>query len=64
MVLPSILNKKILNEKKCYDLLNFVTFKKLQQNSAPSKVAVQAFKAGDSLNIFLKFWGFFLLIFL
>ena len=39
-------------------LLNFVTFKELQEKSAFLKIPAQAYEAGDFLNIFLRFWGF------
>ena len=37
---------------------NSVTFKKLKQKSAFLKISAQAFEAGDFLNIFFWFWGF------
>ena len=40
------------NLKKCLDLLNFVTFKKLQRKSAFLKIAAQVFEAGDFLILF------------
>ena len=43
---------------KCWNLLNFVTFKELQQKSALLKIAAQTFEAGHFLNNFLRFWVF------
>ena len=37
---------------------HFLTFKELQEKSEFSKIATQAFEAGDFLNIFVRFWGF------
>ena len=48
----------MLNKKKIENLLNFVTFKELQEKSAFLKIAAQAFEAGDFLNIFFRFFGF------
>ena len=48
----------ILSNKKCKNLLNFVTFKEAQEKSAFLTIAAQAFVAGDFLNIFLRFGGF------
>ena len=50
--------KRILNKKIVKNLLNFVTFKELKNQSAFLKIVDQAFEAGDCLNIFLKFRGF------
>ena len=50
--------KRILNKKIVKNLLNFVTFKELKNQSAFLKIVDQAFEAGDFLNIFLKFRGF------
>ena len=50
--------KRILNEKKSENLLNFVTFKELWEKSVFLKIAAQTFDAGDFLNIFLRFLGF------
>ena len=47
-----------LHRKKCQTLLNFVTYKGLLEKSAFKKIATQAFEAGDFLNIFLRFSGF------
>ena len=49
-----------LNDEKIpvFLLLCFVTFKELQKKLASFETAAQAFKAGDFLNIFLRFWGF------
>ena len=44
--------KRILNKKKCLNLLNFVTFKELLEKSTFLNLAAQAFEAGDFLNIF------------
>ena len=53
MVIPLIMKTKtIVNKKKCYNLLSFVTFKELKHFF---KIAAQAPDAGDFLNIFLKF---------
>ena len=44
---------------KCF---NFVTFKELKEVLMFLKIADQAFEAGDFLNIFLRFlgfWGFY-----
>ena len=40
------------------NLLNFVNFKEFWEKSAFLKIVAQAFKAGDFLNIFLGFLGF------
>ena len=48
----------MLNKKKNENLLNFVIFKELQEKSAFLKIAAQAFEAGDFLNIFFRFLGF------
>ena len=45
-------NDRIELKKKCLDLLNFVTFKKLQRKSAFLKIAAQTFEAGDFLILF------------
>ena len=50
--------KRILNKKIVKNLLNCVTFKELKNQSAFLKIVDQAFEAGDFLNIFLKFRGF------
>ena len=49
-----------LNDEKIpvFLLLCFVTFKELQKKLASFEIAAQAFKAGDFLNILLRFWGF------
>ena len=39
-------------------LLNFVTFKQLWEKSAFLKIAAEAYKARDFLNIFLRLWSF------
>ena len=39
-------------------LLNFVTFKEVQEKSAFLKIAAPAFEAGDFADIFLRFLGF------
>ena len=41
--------------QKCQNLLNFVTFKELQEKSTFLKITAKTFKAADFLNIFLKF---------
>ena len=51
-------DKRILNKKKCQNLLNFVTFKELSEKPAFSEIAVQAFEAGKFLNISLRFSSF------
>ena len=51
-------HKSILNRKKKPNLLNFVIFKELKEKSAFLKIAGQASEAGDFLNIFLRFLGF------
>ena len=58
MVLP-LINKDIKEGKKWYNLLNFVTFKELQEKSAFLKIAAHAFEARNFLNIYLKFCCFF-----
>ena len=40
------------------NLLNFVPFKQLWEKSAFLKIAAEAFKARDFLNILLRFWSF------
>ena len=54
MILLLIINedKRILNKKKCQDLLSFVTFKELLEKSLVLKTVVQVYGAGDILNIF------------
>ena len=44
--------KIILTKKKCWNLLNFVTFKEFQEKSAFLKIVAQAFEARGFLNIF------------
>ena len=39
-------------------LLNFVTFKELQEKSTSLKTTAQVFEAGDFLNTLLRFWRF------
>ena len=48
-------DKRILNEKKCQNLLNFVTFKELYEKSVFLKIVAQASESGNFLNIFLIF---------
>ena len=55
-------DKRILNNKKMLKCFNFVTFKELKEVLMFLKIADQAFEAGDFLNIFLRFlgfWGFY-----
>ena len=49
-------DKKISNKKKFENFLNFVTSKELYKKSTFLKIARQPFEAGDSLNIFLRFF--------
>ena len=55
MVLPIIMKtESILTKRKCKNVPNFITFKELTQKSGFLKIAAQAFKDADFLNI-LKF---------
>ena len=44
--------------RKKLNLLNFVTFKELWEKTTFLKISAQAFEAGDFLNVFLRFLGF------
>ena len=50
--------EKNFKQEKMLNLLDFVTFKELKEKFMFLKIAAQTFEAGDFLNIFLRFWCF------